>query len=51
MSDETVVVILEHESVVEVLESEDEIVVERQTAEAGVVFNHFPQAGFEIQSV
>ena len=30
---------------------QDEIVIERQTAEAGVVFNHFPQAGFEIQSV
>jgi glutathione S-transferase len=30
--------------------SHEEVVIERSSAETGRVFNHFPQAGFEVQS-
>ena len=28
--------------------SHDEVIIERESAETGVVHNHFPQAGFEV---
>ena len=30
--------------------SHEEVIIERSSAETGSVFNHFPQAGFEVQS-